>query len=156
MLAACGGATGTGLTDGGNDASSGNDGSSSDASSTDSGNNDSGMACPDESGRYSVTFSGLGCGTIGMQASICITETNCSITIATGITSGGSNEVSGMTPIQNDGSFSGAAIKEGSMSRTGCTGSWDMGSSTLTIDCGGVNTNQSCEATLVRTAGKCG
>jgi hypothetical protein len=63
--------------------------------------------------------------------------------------------LSGSTPIQNDGAFSNAAINEGSAPRTGCTGAWNGGTSTLVIDCGGTGTGQSCEATLTRMVAAC-
>src|SRR5947199_169371 len=81
------------------------------------------------------------------SAPICIQETSCSITLST--TGNGGNEVSGTTPIGADGSLSGAAIMEGTSARTGCVGTWATSTSTLTIDCGGVSTSQSCRATLV-------
>jgi hypothetical protein len=158
FIVACGGTGGTPL-DGGNDGTAGNDSgndsgndASSDVASDTSG--DTGAQCPNESGLYSVAFSGQGCGNVSNNAPICITETSCTITLATK-GSGGSNEVSGTTPILNDGSFTGAAINEGSMNRTGCVATWDNGSSTLTIDCGGTGTSQSCRATLVRTNANC-
>lgn len=155
-IVACGGADSTGL-DGGSDSggdSSGND-SGGDATMDAANNNDAadGAACPDESGSYTVTFTGQGCGNVATSAPICIQESSCTITLSTG--AGGSNEISGTTPIVADGSFTGAALNEGSMNRTGCVGSWDAGTSTLTIDCGLMNTTQSCRATLVRKGANC-
>jgi hypothetical protein len=54
-----------------------------------------------------------------------------------------------------DGSFTGAAITEGTGNRTGCTGTWNAGTSTLTVDCGGVGSSQSCIATLTRSSLTC-
>ena len=154
IVVASGGTSG-GIDGGGTDGNAGSD--SGDAATSDASNdgsgNDTGAQCPDENGKYSVTFSGQGCGNVATSAPVCITETACTITLATLSTSG--NEVSGTTPIGADGSFSGAAIDEGTSQRTGCVATWDTGSSTLTIDCGGTGTSQSCRATLVRTAANC-
>lgn len=151
-LVSCSGA-GTSGVDGGSDAASDAAASETGSDATaDSTNGDAG-GCPDEHGLYSVTFSGQGCGTISSSAAICVTQTSCAITLATSGT--GANELSGTTPIGADGSFSGAAIQEGTSSRTGCVGTWDNGGSMLTIDCGGTNTSQSCSAMLMRTAATC-
>jgi hypothetical protein len=160
IVAACGGAPGSPLDDGG----PGSDGSSNYAPTNDSGNNDSGnsdsgnsgdgAACVDEHGRYTMVMTGAGCGPTATDVKECITETSCTITImaqSTQLNAG----ISGTTPIQNDGSFTGATIMEGTMMRSGCVGAWDSGTSTLTIDCGGMNTAQSCRATLVRTSLSC-
>jgi hypothetical protein len=153
---ACGGASGPpidGGTDGGADTSTTDGGDAAPVDSSADVNNGDGAACPDEHGKYAVTFTGQGCGTISNSAPICVSETSCTITLAT--TGTGPNELSGMTPIGGDGSFSNAAMNEGAMSRTGCVGTWNSGATTLTIDCGGVNTSQSCEAVLVLIGGTC-
>ena len=148
-LVSCSGG-GTGGIDAASDAAASETGSDG---APDSSNNNDGGACPDEHGLYSVSFTGQGCGTISSSAAICISQTSCSITLATSGT--GANELSGTTPIGADGSFLGAAIQEGTSSRTGCVGTWDNGGAMLTIDCGGTNTSQSCRAMLMRTAATC-
>ncbi len=158
-IAACGG-VGTDLGDGGtggdggsvsstgNDATSGNDASGSDGATSDSG------ACPDERGRYALTFTGEGCGPTASTGNICIQEDACAITLST--LGGGNNVISsGAVPIASDGSFTGANITEGTSNRSGCEATWDQGTSTLVIDCGGTGTSQSCRATLVRKSPGC-
>ncbi len=157
---------------GGNDATtdaSGNgDGSmGGDSSTTDSGNGDASAmdastldakadaaACPDEHGKYTVASSGLGCGDLIAAAPQCITQTRCAITLSSSGT-GGTKALNGDANLAMDGSFTGAAIKEGSINRTGCVGAWDANTSTLTVDCGGVGMGQSCHAVLTRTAFNC-
>ncbi|MGH7280103.1 MAG: hypothetical protein ACRELY_01145, partial [Polyangiaceae bacterium] len=61
--------------------------------------------------------------------------------------------VNGTASLQMDGAFSGALLTLGTIGRTGCTGTWDDSAKTMTIDCGGTGTAQSCEVTLTRTGG---
>lgn len=105
--------------------------------------------CPDEHGAYSVTLAGQGCGDTS-TAAVCITQNACTVTFAN---NGGS--LTGSASIAMDGSFTGAAITEGTGNRTGCVGMWNPSTSTLTVDCGGVGTSQSCRATLARTSKTC-
>jgi hypothetical protein len=106
--------------------------------------------CPDEAGAYSIALTGAGCGNLSATASECVMQDVCTITLTT--TGGG---LAGTTPLGTDGSFANGAITEGTGNRTGCTGTWDPGKSTLTVDCGGIGSGQSCIATLTRTASSC-
>jgi len=160
MVVACGGASGTGLDDGGTtDGGGGGDGTTQNdgAANPDviTPTPDGGLACPVESGLYSLQLSGAGCGDTATSGNECITQTQCTISID--FVSSGSNGsgLKGSTPIKSDGSFDMAAIDEGSAKRTGCTGTWNQQTHTLVVDCGGVNTTQSCIATLVRTSETC-
>jgi hypothetical protein len=110
--------------------------------------------CPDQRGAYSVALSGAGCGDLDATAPQCITQPVCTITLAA--TSGSSGTaLNGTAMLGMDGSFTGAAITEGTVNRTGCTGTWAAGTSTLTVDCGGIGSSQSCVATLTRTSKTC-
>jgi hypothetical protein len=117
---------------------------------------DADAGCPVEQGRYSMQLSGTGCGnTVAIPE--CIMQSACTITLSF-TQSGGSSGISGSVTIASDGSFTNATITEGTNNtRTGCTGSWSDTSTTATlvIDCGGVNTSQSCVATLTRTSAVC-
>jgi hypothetical protein len=106
--------------------------------------------CPDQHGAYSIAISGQGCGDLNASAPECITQSACTITLAS---SGGA--LNGTAALAMDGSFTGAAITEGTGNRTGCVGMWNPGTSVLTVDCGGVGTSQSCRATLTRTSKTC-
>jgi hypothetical protein len=107
--------------------------------------------CPTEKGAYSLTLSGQGCGSTSTNVQECINQTGCTITI---VSSGPQVKgVDGTTPIQGDGSFTNASMNEGHTARTGCTGTWNNG--VLVVDCGGVNTSQSCIATLTQTSPMC-
>jgi hypothetical protein len=148
VAVACGGATGTGLDDGGTDGGDG--GNNPDAITT---NPDGGPACPTESGTYSIQLSGAGCGDTSTSVTECIQQTQCSIQLDFG---GGSGKgLKGQTPIASDGSFANAAIEEGSSTRTGCTATWTQTTHTLVVVCGGTTSSQSCIATLVRTSETC-
>jgi hypothetical protein len=58
--------------------------------------------------------------------------------------------------LDGGGAFSDGAITEGTVNRSGCTGTWQPGSSpTLIVDCGGVSSSQSCVATLTRSSLTC-
>ncbi|WP_205287559.1 hypothetical protein, partial [Escherichia coli] len=148
--------------DGGSDSASGDSGNGNDSATNDSGNgNDSGggpdaAACPDESGAYTVMLSGQGCGDANANTSQCIKQMSCDITFSSVAPNPNSKTaLNGMAAIAIDGSFMNAAIKEGTVNRTGCVGVWDGTKQTLTIDCGGVNTSQSCRAVLTRTKALC-
>lgn len=167
LVIACGGSDSTTVNgpapDGGNgnDSSNGSGDSGNDSSVGDSGNGndsspgaDSGFPCPDESGAYTVMLSGQGCGDTNASAPECIKQQACVITMVS-LVPNGKGALNGTTPIANDGSFMNAAIKEGTANRTGCVATWDDVKSTLTVDCGGVNTTQSCRAVLVRTKALC-
>jgi hypothetical protein len=150
-----GGDAGSGTDTGGADQDAGLGGDSNpqgtDASETGAG--DAGP-CPDEHGAYSVALTGAGCGDLAAGAPQCIQQNTCALTfVSSG--SGGAKALNGNADLVVDGSFTGAAIKEGSVPRTGCTGTWSAATSTLTVDCGGVGNSQSCIATLTRTSMTC-
>jgi hypothetical protein len=110
--------------------------------------------CPDQRGAYSVAISGQGCGDLNASAPECITQSACAITFTSSAAAGG-NALNGAAMLGMDGSFTGAAITEGTSNRTGCVGTWNANASALTVDCGGVGTSQSCRATLTRTSKTC-
>jgi hypothetical protein len=86
----------------------------------------------------------------------CIKQTVCTASFTTKATDAGDTGISGSGVfIKSDGSFMYAALKEGTANRTGCTGTWDQGTGTLTVDCGGVDSGQSCLLTLTRTGNPC-
>ncbi len=160
-------ADGSGKTDAATDAAGSGDGAtggdSGDASTSDASDASTGDAiamdarmapCPDEHGKYTVVATGLGCGDLIAAAPQCITQTQCAITLSSSGT-GGTKALNGDANLANDGSFTGAAIKEGSINRTGCVGTWDANTSKLTVDCGGVGSTQSCHAVLTRAALNC-
>jgi hypothetical protein len=110
--------------------------------------------CPDQHGEYSISLSGQGCGDLAATAPECIMQTACGITFASNPASGG-QALNGTASLGMDGAFTGAAITEGTSNRTGCTGTWAAATSTLTVDCGGTGSSQSCIATLTRTSKTC-
>ena len=110
--------------------------------------------CPDQHGAYSVAISGQGSGDLNASAPECVTQSACTITFASSAPAGG-NALNGTAMPAMDGSFTGAAITEGTANRSGCVGMWNASTSTLTIDCGGVGSSQSCRATLTRTSKTC-
>src|ERR1700748_3145559 len=68
------------------------------------GDGDSGVSCLDETGKYSLTASGSGCGAITTAVPICINQiAACTVSITTD--SSGSNVVSGQIEINADGSM---------------------------------------------------
>jgi hypothetical protein len=161
VAVACGGASGTGLDDGGGNTDGGGDGSTT---QNDSGtgsdattNPDGAPACPVESGMYSLQLSGAGCGNTATSGSECITQNQCTIDMMYVGSGSSSMGLKDTTPIQlqSDGSFDNGAIQEGTSQRSGCTGTWNQQTHTLVVDCGGMNTSQSCVATLVRTSETC-
>jgi len=167
LVIACGGADATSINgptpDGGSDSSANSDsGNGSDSGNKDSGNgNDSGPGvdagpCPDESGAYTVMLSGQGCGDANANAPECIKQMACNITLSSVLSNPNSKPaLNGTASLAMDGSFMNAPIKEGTINRTGCVGAWDGNAQTLTVDCGGVNTSQSCRAVLTRTKALC-
>jgi hypothetical protein len=112
--------------------------------------------CPDVTGAFSVSMSGAGCGDLNTSAPQCITPsgTDCVVQFMSTPTSG-AGAVNGQATIQMDGSFTNAALMFGTANRTGCVGSWNAQTSTLTADCGGVGSTQSCIVTLTRTGTNC-
>jgi hypothetical protein len=135
------------------DAGLGGDSNPQGTDAAEAGGGDAGP-CPDEHGAYSVALAGAGCGDLAASAPQCIQQNTCTITFGSS-GSGGTKALNGDATLLIDGVFTGAAIKEGSVQRTGCTGTWNATTSTLTVDCGGVGSSQSCIATLTRTSMTC-
>ena len=157
VTAACGGATGNPLDDGGttSDGSS-NDAASNDAANApDTGNGDASAPCPNEQGRYTMKLTGQGCGDTAADASECIQEQSCNVSIDFNSSGSSAKGIKGQTSIAQDGSFTNAGMQEGSANRSGCIGAWNQTASTLTITCGGTNSSQSCVAVLTRVADNC-
>jgi hypothetical protein len=150
--------------DGASDASSGPDGSSGGPDSSGGGPDSSGGdgttseggACPDITGTYGqISTSGLGCGDLNTKAPECIVlaQEVCAFQLTS--SSGVIPAVNGTVVLASDGSFSNASLQFGTIQRTGCTGQWDAGSKTLTLDCGGTGTTQSCVVTMVHSGAPC-
>jgi hypothetical protein len=110
--------------------------------------------CPNQRGAYSVVISGQGCGDLNASAPQCVTQNVCTISFTSTVPAGAA-ALNGSAMLAADGSFTGAAIMEGTGGRSGCVGMWNASTSTLTVDCGGVGTTQSCRATLARTSSTC-
>jgi hypothetical protein len=150
VLLACSGASGTVGGDGGSsgDATGGSSGS---GGGTDAG------PCPDISGAYGqITLTGQGCGDINAMAPECIMAAQqiCAFQLVSAPSTGNA-AVNGAVDLQNDGSFSGAALQFGTVQRTGCVGQWDAATQTLTLDCGGTGSSQSCTVAMKRTGSTC-
>jgi hypothetical protein len=113
--------------------------------------------CPDVLGTYSVSPSGQGCGDLNASAPQCIKATNmtCVAQFASTPSGGGTGAINGSASLMPAGSFDGAALVFGTAQRTGCTGTWNAATSTMTVDCGGMGSSQSCVVTLVRTSTTC-
>jgi hypothetical protein len=185
LLIACGGSSTTigNVNDGGSDSSTGGDGAqggdamsggdsgrggdsggSGDTGSAadtgggvDTGGGGDSGACPDITGSYGqISRQGQGCGDLNERAPECIVlaQRVCAFQL-TSVTPAGMPAVNGAVLLQSDGSFSNAALQEGSVQRTGCAGQWDAATQTLTIDCGGMGSSQSCIVTMVRTGSTC-
>jgi hypothetical protein len=113
--------------------------------------------CPDVGGAYSITILEVaGCGDLNPLAPQCIVQDpqGCSIQF---VSQGAGNTaaINGDPTVASDGSFADGSLKEGSVDRTGCVGSWDARTSTMTVDCGGKGSSQSCVVALKRTALRC-
>jgi hypothetical protein len=113
-------------------------------------------ACPNITGVYTVVIvDAAGCGDLSAAAGQCIQQDTqgCAITF---MSMGSSNTaaINGDATLQGR-SFMGAQLKEGTADRSGCTGVWDGVTSTLTVDCGGAGTTQSCVVSLRRTGARC-
>jgi hypothetical protein len=114
--------------------------------------------CPDVTGAYQVTvIDGQGCGDLNALAPECIRGRGsmCDVSLQSQVPAGAAAAINGNASIQNDGSFSGAALTEGTGNRTGCVGSWNAATSTMTVDCGGMGSSQSCVVALTRTKALC-
>src|SRR5262249_43641937 len=100
---------------------------------------------------------GQGCGDLVPTAKQCIKQGNTACDIV--LVSGGAGTVgaalNGTVTIDMTGGFTGGAIKEGTVQRTGCTGVWTRVPSQLTVTSGGVGSTQSRIATLTRTSTTC-
>ena len=108
------------------------------------------------SGGYTLMASGAGCGDLNPGAPECImlAQQLCAFQLVSA-TSGVTPAVNGVVDLQSDGSFSGASLQEGTVQRSGCTGQWSAANQTLTIDCGGMGSSQSCVVTMTRTGATC-
>jgi hypothetical protein len=115
--------------------------------------------CPDVHGAYAVTaVDATGCGnSVNLSAPQCVRQPamSCGITFRSMVSGGGNGAINGDATVQNDGSFMGAALMEGTSNRTGCTGTWNAANSTLTVDCGGTGSSQACVLALRRTGPTC-
>jgi hypothetical protein len=143
-----GGGNGTG----GNTGGTGGTAASSTSASTGSGG---GPPCPDANGTYAtISHQGAGCGDITDTATACVVSpAMCTFDADSGNSIGAS--IHGEFVLAQDGTFDNAAIRIGSVQRTGCTGSFSGG--TLVVVCGGTNpsSSQYCAVTLTRTGGAC-
>jgi hypothetical protein len=116
--------------------------------------------CPDVRGAYSITpIEGQGCGSaFNASAPQCIRQgqsSACGITFDSKVSGGGNVAINGDAALQGDGTFAGATLTEGTSARTGCTGAWVAGTSTMTVDCGGTGSSQACVLALLRTSSTC-
>ena len=159
LVAACGSSFSSvsggdgGGSDGGGDATT-NDGASDAPGDVPSGD-DGPASCPDVSGHYTLSAVGAtGCGDLSLAGTECIKQTVCDIAFQSTIATGAGG-IDGDATLESDGSFANAALKEGSANRSGCSGTWTAGTSTMTVDCGSTGTPQSCVVALQRTASKC-
>jgi hypothetical protein len=113
-------------------------------------------ACPNVAGSYAVVLvDATGCGDLSITAPQCIQQDplGCAVTF---VSQGSSNTaaINGDATLQGR-SFTGAQLKEGTVDRSGCSGIWDATTATLTVDCGGTGSVQSCIASLRRTGARC-
>jgi hypothetical protein len=114
--------------------------------------------CPDVSGAYSLTIiEGAGCGDLNASARQCIRQSKgtCDIQLSSPVSGGSIAAINGNASIDKAGSFDSAALTEGTLNRTGCTGSWNAATSTMTVDCGGTGSSQACVVALHRTNTLC-
>jgi hypothetical protein len=109
--------------------------------------------CPNVLGQYSVSIMGQGCSDLNPSAPQCIkgTSTACTAHFVS-VPATGPGAVNGAAMLMMDGSFSGAMLLFGTQQRSGCVGTWDAATSTMTADCGGMGSSQSCIVTLTRTS----
>lgn len=117
--------------------------------------------CPDVQGGYAATVSeGQGCGDLSLyySTSPCIRQgPACVITFqsSTLLADGGPATINGSAVLSADGTFANANLILGTQERTGCSGAWDPSTSTMTVDCGGMDASQSCVLALRRDLGTC-
>jgi hypothetical protein len=114
-------------------------------------------ACPDVHGAYAiVAIDATGCGaSLNTSAPECITQSACGITFQSNGSGGANRAINGDAMLGGKGNFLGAALKEGDLNRTGCTGSWNAANSTMTVDCGGTGSLQACVLAVHRTSSAC-
>lgn len=123
------------------------------------GGSDAGV-CPVLDGAYTITFTGLGCGDLSGDAPQCIqgggtSGSDCVENLLSKKKGGGDAlGVNGSISLGAGDTFTGASLTLGTIPRTGCIGTWDQ-IDTLTIDCGGSGTAQSCEVVLTATGNPC-
>jgi hypothetical protein len=114
--------------------------------------------CPDVLGAYAImVVEGQGCGDLNTSAPQCIRQGPqgvCDIVFQSAVPAG-VPAINGDPTLQNDGSFANGALREGTVDRTGCTGSWDSATATMTVDCGGTGSSQACVVALRRTGPRC-
>jgi hypothetical protein len=113
--------------------------------------------CPDIVGSYGqISTEGQGCSDLNLVASECImlAQQQCAFQLVSP-TTGSIPAVNGTVVLTVAGSFTGAMLKFGTVQRSGCVGQWDAPTQTLTLDCGGMGTSQSCTVTLVRSSTTC-
>ncbi len=155
---ACPGCVDSGGTDGALGEAGDSGGSGDSGGPGDSGGDaptDASRPCPIVGGAYSIMLiDNAGCGNFNSNAPQCIVQTACTISFSS-VVSAGFPAINGDPTLQNDGSFTFGALKEGNVNRTGCTGTWTAGTSTMTVDCGGMGSSQSCVVALTRTNTKC-
>jgi hypothetical protein len=109
-------------------------------------------------GAYTMSATGQGCMSLDPSAKECIKETGslCVILLTSGLPGAMNNGIDGTATLDSNGDFTNATLKEGSATRTGCTGTWMPGNpSKMVVDCGGMGTSQSCVVTLTRTGDVC-
>jgi hypothetical protein len=112
--------------------------------------------CPTVGGAYTLTLvEAQGCGDLNALAPQCIVQDVCAIQFQSNPSGGTKPAINGDPTLQQDGSFTGGALKEGTGNRTGCTGTWNAALSTMTVDCGGTGSSQACVVALKRVADKC-
>jgi hypothetical protein len=166
LVVACGGSAFTAAGDGGD---AGTDGS---VSVEAAGGNDSSekvdatpaAACPDVTGSYAIAVPAppmVGCGDVNPLAKQCITAAAkaCDVLFVSASSTGAGtaiNSVAG-SPVTLDaaGDFPSASLNEGTAKRSGCTGSWNAATATMTVDCGGMDPMQGCVLALRRTDPTC-
>jgi hypothetical protein len=136
----------------------GDDGGGTDSASAPDASDAAAPPCPDVSGAYSINVvEGQGCGTLNASAPQCIRQGTpgvCDILFQSVVTRG-APAINGDPTLENDGSFTNGALREGTLPRTGCTGTWDGSTSTMTVDCGGTGSTQACVLALRRTGSRC-
>jgi hypothetical protein len=93
--------------------------------------------CPDVFGTYAVNNDDGSCGDFdeGAPQEIRGTGQACELHFIS-VVNAGAPGINGTATLGADGTFSGAALTEGTTARTGCTGSWDAKEEEITVVCG--------------------